>query len=404
MECCLSADNPSFNRFVLQLVNIFEKLGDRSSLNSAQLQLRVIRRLMKQERKRRGSHTPSRQKAGAGRLRAHTISRASNLQSELSTNFPGTRPQALRNKVGTWSAGRRPRPQLHSDPLQSAAAASDDVFAPDPILAMADLPPSWGHGAGHMGLSYSTSNYPPLPPQSTASMSRGMSHDRSHGMSRGRSHERVRHDSLGGSLDSASCGSGDYDHLSPSPPQDHTPYSTRNDAYLSGYHGGRGRDDYELVGPPEHAQYPANSSSSDLSSTGRSTALPPFSDHTPSTTMMGHFTATPPFSNHTPSTNGLSPSVHTPISTPSTTGRSTALPPFSDHTPSSTPSTLGGRVHQYTLSEEEGELEELQRAGLELARAGLELAGYKGLRELGMEEEEDKEWEQWREIKENEQG
>ena len=48
---------------------------------------------------------------------------------------------------------------------------------------------------------------------------------------------------------------------------------------------------------------------------------------------------------------------------------------------------------------------ELQRAGLELARAGLELAGYTGLRELGVEEEEeDKEWEQWREIKEDEQG
>ena len=230
---------------------------------------------------------------------------------------------------------------------------SDDVLMPDPILAMADISPAWGGGAaGHMaGMSYnSASNYPMMVPRPHPARE---------------SHDRFRQDSMGESLDSISCGSGEYDHLSPSP-EDHTHnhahyphYSAQDDMYSSGslyeYNGGRGRDDYELVGPPERA--------------------PP----TPSS--------------HTSSNSQLS----------TMTGRSTALPPFSDHTPSSTPSTLGGRGSQYDTDEE---LTELQRAGLELARAGLELAGYKeGPGEPETEEEgEDKEWQQWRNIKQDEQG
>ena len=69
--------------------------------------------------------------------------------------------------------------------------------------------------------------------------------------------------------------------------------------------------------------------------------------------------------------------------------------------------------HTYQSNDEEGHdndislrhFDELKQAGLELARVGLDLAGYDGLvglNGLGLDEGTDKEWEQWKEIKEEE--
>lgn len=237
--------------------------------------------------------------------------------------------------MGTWSTGKRPHPQLNSVP-------SEDL-GPDPILVMADVVPSWEGHVG-VGLDISSPGYIAPPPN----RSRDWSHDRSHGLHNG-SHDPSQSRSLG-SL--SSCSSGSYDHLTPpQPPQDPTHCHT-HPLHFSQCHthpsellySRRGKDDYELVDPP------INSSDADLSSTGRSTALPPLS-----------------------------------------------------YTSSLSPSPEEGRGSSEE-EEEEDHMRELQKAGLELARAGLELAGYEGANLLDVGEGTDKEWEQWQQINEEEQG
>lgn len=321
-------------------MDVFQKLGDHTSLTAARLQLKSIGQLMKQEKrkKKRGSHTSSKQ----GRLRAHTVSRASNFRCEMPGNtLQGLtcRPQAMQDKVGTWSTGKRPRPLLNTVPPPRHIV---EDFAPDPILVMADISPSW---AGPVGLCRGDVNSSSYPLQPTSLGSHGRSCDQS--LHHGHTHSRY----MGNSLESniSSCSSGSYDHIPPlahSNHHAHLPHPTHCHTHPSEVlYDYRGRLDYELVDPP------------DISSTGRSTALPPLSY-----------------------TSSISLSVDQ--------------------------ETLerGCGNSEDELTDEEDHMKELKKAGLVLARAGLELAGYEGALELGIEEGADKEWEQWQQINEDEQG
>ena len=322
---------------------MLQKLGDHASLNSAHRQLKFIARLMKQEKKRkrgRGSHTHPKQ----GRIRAHTISRASNLR-EIPGHTPSeSRAELVNYNVGTWSTGKGPRPPLNFEPVED--------LGPDPLLVMADLAPLW---EGHLeaGLELGSTGRPLAHHGSCDHRRRSCDQRRRSCDQRRRSCDQRRrsHDqsyrpniesrSLG-SL--SSCSSGSYDQLSP-PDSAHPVHYSQSHAHpseaLYSCSNERGRADYELVGPP------ITPSDADLGSTGRSTALPPFS-----------------------------------------------------YSSSLSPSPSGGCGSE---DEGEGHMRELQRAGLELARyveGGGEL-------EEGEEEEEegtDKEWEQWQQINEEQQG
>lgn len=343
-------------------MGVVKKLGDHASLIAAQRQLKSIAQLMKREkkqRKRRGSHAPSK----PGRVRAHTVSRASNLHREVAGHTPSStpsRPQLLQYSTGTWSVGRWPHPPLTS-------VHSEDL-GPDPILAMADVTPSW---EGQVGVELDSSlGYTVPPPTRMHHWAYERSRD-PHAISRdpGLS-PPPRQDSR--SLGSVtSCSSGSYDRLTPPlTPQDHThchahpvdpAHHHTHPLHISRRHtpssevlysrSERRRDDYELVDPP------LDTSDTDLSSTGRSTTLPPLSY-----------------------SSSLTPS----------------------------PSVGCGHSQGEGQEEEEDHMLELQRAGLELARAGLELAGYEGGvelgAELGVEEGTDKEWEQWQQINEEQRG
>lgn len=251
----------------------------------------------------------------------------------------------LQGKMGTWSVGKRPRPQLNFVPSSSLIPGD---LEPDPILVMADVPVSM---LGHSGSSHGVGYGYPLQPASTRSRNRSC--DMSHDQALHQQHTS----SLDNSLESRSLsshGSGEYDHLSPSPRNsthtlNHThsteslyDYTTRDDNRTTPML--RGRYDYELVGSPEGS---ASFCSEDCLSSERSTTLPPLSY--------------------------------------------------------SSASLEGGRgISEEELTDEREHMQELTQAGLELARAGLELAGYEGLE--GLEEGADKEWEQWQQIKAGVQG
>ena len=342
-------------------MRIFQQLGDRTSLNSAELHLKDIQRLLKQEkrRKKQESHTPPKK----GRERNHTVSRASNLEREVNPEYVDygcgleSRPRALQNKMGTWSGrGQRRRPQLE---LGSPTRLTSDSFVPDPLLVMADVSPSW------MGQSTGFGTLPPSGPPFRLS---GWSHDTLMEESpvRPRNHP-MRASSLDSSMDDnrsiSSSYSGEYDHLTPSP-QDHTRHNHTHS--------------FEVT-----ANYNEEEESGTITNCETTPCPSLFSDD---------------------DDDDL------------TTGRSTALPPFpsSPSTPNTPLEREGQRQREESgeCSDSEEELtdeefnqqhmRELERAGLELARAGLELAGYEGLEELGIEEGADKEWEQWQRMNEEE--
>ena len=389
-------------------MGVFRKLGDNGSLTSAELQLKCISQLIKQEKKMgRGSgHTHSKQK----RLRAHTLSRASNFHQEVAGRTPLSgqdtpgRLQDLRNKTGTWSMGKKPRPQLDSIP---ASGLPSEDLAPDPILAMVDMSPTWAGHMGAMGCDMMSSSYP-LQPASTRShdWSGDMAYDSrpmhtwhrsqfhatpshpsrqaaeyrplpetprgypsqhetsflnqsQHVSQRERPSCRPQRDRYGSSsqqeLDSESVSS--YNSRDYASSLDHTHHRTHRHTHLSEvlYESARRRGGcgYESVGPP------LSSSSEGEMTTGRSTALPSLS--------------------YCSSTGSL-----LDVGTPE--GRGTGR---------------SGHSEDELTDEEVDHMRELERAGLELARAGLELAGYE-VGDLAIEQGADKEWETWQQMNEEE--
>lgn len=338
-------------------MGVFQKLGDHTSLASAQLQLKSLCRLMKQEKKGRGSHTPSKQK----RLRAHTLSRASNFHHEVdhaSTSGRGlpSRPRDLQNKTGTWSTGKKPRPQLDSVPMTRLPA---EDFAPDPILAIADMSPSW---AGHMrtGCDTTSSSYPLQP---ATAQSRDWSCDMSYTRPSHYRHAN-QHSQQETTFETNSVSSFNSRDLSSSQDSAHRHAHPSEVVYDSA--GDRGRYGYESVGPRSVSRC-----SEGEVTTGRSTALPSLS----------YCSSTSSFLDMRRSGGGKSEEVRSE-GCGNSEGR--------------------GNSEDELTDEEEDHMRELQKAGLELARAGLELAGYEveeaGDLEIG--EGTDKEWEQWQQINE----
>lgn len=342
-------------------MNVFQKLGDTSSLRSTRLQLKSLLQLIKQEKKKKGGHGGhAHSERATGRSRAHTVSRASHFDLELGRipmSRSSERAQVVRDKMGTWSEGRRPCPALDFGP-------SDDL-GPDPLLVMADMVPTWeGAGLGH---SVCSPGYTLQPP--TSARSCDCVHERSY---------RSEYKSCGcessvlqcqhishsletlSSVSNSSCES--CHHLTPperprNPTHSHTHplhFSQRHAHHISDGSNDRGgaRIHYESVGP-RHAPH-LDHSDTEFSSAGRSTALPSLSY-----------------------SSSLGPSL---------------------------PEGRGSSAHETEVEELEDHMWELKRAGLELARAGLQLAGYEGAEELGVEEGTDKEWEQWQQIKEEERG
>lgn len=356
---------------LLQVVEIFKKLGDQTSLESAKAQLQQLSKLMKLRQKSSSSssaaaprHTFSKKWRG-GRFRGHTVSRASNFHQEVKSHASSSTSSAA--KTGTWS--------VKGKKLASSLATADSL-SPDPILLMVDMAPRW---AGQPFDATNTHHHDfsstmPPPARSWSHDHRGRSCDIIRG--RSRDHRAPCHapSLLLETQSFSSYESGEYNHLTPSP-EDHTHhiqygYSSEG---LSIY-SDNGRDNYELVGPPQplrparppppNATPPADLTSvDDVSSNQCSMALP----------QLSYCSSATPSGRTTPQVIDVEVEYH---------GNNTSCE----------------EVMKEEVEELDNHLKELQKAGLELARAGLQLAGYKGLEGLGLEEETDKEWEQWQEM------
>lgn len=433
-----SGQTTKAHEYYHNLVGVFQKLGDHTSFKSVQLQLKFIGQLMKCEKRKgrghsAGGHTSSKQK----RLRAHTLSRASNFDREVATGPTslsgrglGTsrRSRDLQDKTGTWSMGKKPCPQLNPAPIMSEFISDD--FAPDPILAMADFSPSWagpGQGAGlagRTGHGHELSSSYPLQPVSSRRPRYWSTCDQSYDRSFLLHHQDAaagcnnisnnaarqqrchRHGSdntlysMQGGPPRQSSGETLVDNISYHSTSS-TPQHRHSHTHPSEMLYDSRRCGYEMVGPPHPPPPPPHSasgySSAGDSTAGRSTALPslsycssPLTNGSSSTTsFLGSEGRGSPGEEHRDHDNG---------------------PVVADQGRRRGPAGGGGRGSccyaddDVVVTEDEDEhLRELQRAGLELARAGLELAGFdaEGVRELEMEEGADKEWEQWQQMNED---
>ena len=372
-DCMTPSDLVEF--LCLQLISVFQKQGDHTSLNSARLQLKHVNQLMKQEKKQKSRTVPSRKRH---RVRGYTVSRANNFHQEIKSHASYSQsPRDLRDKMATWSVrGSRPSQRASSLVVVDSSLTSESSTL-DPILALADLPPSWeGHPGG---LGYNTSNLARYQSTSFTSSTRG-----------GNDNTLLYNSSYDSALDEnwnmSLCYSAPHNHQVLGPNTNSSHYAKRRSIYGFFTHT-------------------TTSHSGDDLTIGQSTALP-----SPDTSLdRGTHDGGSNFFEYSSPSTSLNEMM-------TQDRRPEALPYLSYTYPDS---FLEERTHNGSIESEEeltdeevdhnnmvevDHMLELERAGLELVRAGLELAGYEDLKDLGIDKGADKEWEQWKQIRDDSGG